>query len=559
MQSQAVKTQALFCLSAKSWRFVSFGRSFNFQERISFNPFTYSDRGTGFWYPFLKKYFFAKVKSAENALFIRGFGSKRIFNFFWNPLKNGAKFSIMLKRSTYDMIGDGMYFSDLTHTLQKISKDERALFISGQPGSGKTFMALQFCAEHKNSTYFSFQNLDILFALRVFCNAYPDILKNCENWLDFFHCLNVYSNKKRLLVFFDNAGERNDKDDFYAALNDFLKTDSTVTVVILGRSWEAPPIPCRKVEINFFSMPQLADIGKLPDKTAASLYCLTGAIPALLSLYNNEISFEENVKAMLHTNSPFYRLAIEWMRESFRTPESYNILLYAMANGYNRIGEIAKFSGFPKNKCDKYIKALIEHGLVIKIPGENGHTKYLPANTYLTLWYRFLLTAVPSPNGNFDDDIFNQFMQYFNNALMADFYRDMCHYWLEKNINANTPDYIDAKNTAYHDIAIGDITFDFACQGNRNVYAYFDTIADEGLSINLWKEIDAVTTKTAPFYKNEYYICTVNRVPDSYWKLSKTYDNVHVVSSKMLFAEYKKEYNSWAHKRFVPSFVRRRG
>lgn len=240
----------------------------------------------------------------------------------------------------------------------------------------------------------------------MFCNAYPDILKNCENWLDFFHCLNVYSNKKHLLVFFDNADERNDKDDFYAALNDFLKTNSAVTVVILGRPWEAPPIPCREVEIKLFSMPQLADICKLPDKTAASPYCLTGATPALLSLYNNEISFEENVRAMLHTNSPFYRLAVNWMRESFRMPESYNTLLYAVATGHNHIDEIAKFSGFPKNKCNKYIKTLMEHGLVIKIPGENGHTKYLPANTYLTLSYRFLLTAVPSPNGNFDDDVF---------------------------------------------------------------------------------------------------------------------------------------------------------
>ena len=31
--------------------------------------------------------------------------------------------------------------------------------------------------------------------------------------------------------------------------------------------------------------------------------------------------------------------------------------------------------------------------------------------------------------------------------------------------------------------------------------------------------------------------------------------NVHIVSQKMLFATYKKEYNKIAHPRFVPSFV----
>ena len=47
------------------------------------------------------------------------------------------------------MTGDEMYFSDLASTLQNISTDEKAAFVSGQPGSGKTFAALQFCAKHK--------------------------------------------------------------------------------------------------------------------------------------------------------------------------------------------------------------------------------------------------------------------------------------------------------------------------------------------------------------------------------------------------------------------------
>ena len=454
------------------------------------------------------------------------------------------------------MTGDKMYFSDLASTLQHISADEKAVFVSGLPGSGKTFAALQFCAEHKESLYFSFKNLDTAFALRVFCNAHPKIFDSCESWNDFFGCLKHYGNKKHPLVFFDNAGERNDKDNFYEALNSFLESDSKTTVVLLGRPWEMPPIPCGEVGINIFSMPQLADVCSLADESAAKLYCLTGAIPALLSLYNKELSFEDNVRTFLRTDSIFYRLAASWMNESFRTPESYNTLLYAMADGYNRIGEIAKFSGFPKNKCDKYIKALIEHGLVIKVPGENGHTKYLPANSYLTLWYKCLLTAVPNPDGSFCEDVFNQFMQTFNNELMTDFYKDMCYYWLEKNINGNTSVYIDTKNTAYRNVEFEGVTFDFACQKDENIYAVFDTVPGEGLSINLWRKIDAVTSKISPFYENEYYICTVNRVPDSFWTLSKRYDNVHIVSQKMLFATYKKEYNKIAHPRFVPSFVK---
>ena len=62
-----------------------------------------------------------------------------------------------------------MYFSDLASTLQNISKDKKAVFVSGQPGSGKTFAALQFCAEHKESLYFSFKNL--MLSLRFRCSV----------------------------------------------------------------------------------------------------------------------------------------------------------------------------------------------------------------------------------------------------------------------------------------------------------------------------------------------------------------------------------------------------
>ena len=165
-----------------------------------------------------------------------------------------------------------MYFSDLTHTLQNISTDEKAVFVSGQPGSGKTFTALQFCAEHKESLYFSFKNLDTAFALRVFCNAHTEIFGDSASWFDFFECLKAYGNKKHPLVFFDNAGERNDKDNFYEALNSFLESDSKTTVVLLGRPWEMPPIPCGEVGINIFSMPQLADVCSLADESAAKLY-----------------------------------------------------------------------------------------------------------------------------------------------------------------------------------------------------------------------------------------------------------------------------------------------
>lgn len=243
------------------------------------------------------------------------------------------------------------------------------------------------------------------------------------------------------------------------------------------------------------------------------------------------------------------------MCECFRTPENYNTLLYAMANGYNRISELSAFSGYPKNKCDKYIKTLCEFGLVRKEPEKNGHKKYYPANSYIALWYNTLLTAVPNADGNFDEDVYNRFMRYFNDEVLSVFYKEMCAYWLEKNINSISTDYIDTKELSYHNIKIGNVNFDFACEKKRAVYAYYDTTPGGRLTQKLWKEIERSTTKDRQFYENEYIICTVNRVPDNFWTLSTNYDNVHIVKLSSLFATYNKEYNRRMHPRFVPSFV----
>ena len=434
--------------------------------------------------------------------------------------------------------------------------DEQVYFVSGVPGIGKTRTALEYCNRHPESLYFSFQYLDSAFAPVIFAGRYPEIFDGCGNWQSFFTGLNTYAKEKCPTIFFDRVGNLKEQDSFYVELGDFLDTNSSNNVILIGRPWDKIPLSYADIEIETMTMPKLADLYSLKDETAADIFSLTGGLPELLSVYDLEKSFDENVRAMLHKDSAFYRLAPEWMAESFRTPESYNTLLYGMAQGKNRINELSAFSRYPKNKCDKYIKALMEHGLVRREDGKTGHSKYYPANSYLALWYGVLFTAVPNVDGGFGEETICAFLDYFRRTVLKDFYRQLCVHWFKNNLNHNTHCYIDADDTSNYDIEIGSVYFDFAAVTDRGYYAYFDCALGEGLTDKLWEKIDQVTTRQQPFYKNEYYLLTVNRVPDSFWNLSKQYDNVHVIQRKTLFAEFKKDYNRIAHPRFVPSFVR---
>ena len=250
----------------------------------------------------------------------------------------------------------------------------KVLFFSADSRMGKTYAALSYCAENKDSHYFSFRHISAELALKTFAERYPDVFKDCTTWVEFFEYLQIYGKEKRPTVFFDDVGARNDKTDFYAALKNFIDENSgcDVLVVLIGRPWEQIDIPCQTISITPYSTQEIAETMSVSDKDSVDIFCLSAGITELLSLYDTNISFSENVKALLHINSPFYRLMKDKMRDYFRTPESYNTLLYAMVNGYNRISELSAFSGYPKNKCDKYVKTLCEFGLVRKKPEKNS-------------------------------------------------------------------------------------------------------------------------------------------------------------------------------------------
>lgn len=124
----------------------------------------------------------------------------------------------------------------------------------------KPYAALSYCAKNKESLYFSFRYISANLALKTFAERYPDIFKDCTNWTTFFDCLRIYGKEKRPTVFFDDAGERNDKDDFYIALKSFLESDHSCStlIVFIGRLWDDINIPCKTVSIEPYSTQEIA-------------------------------------------------------------------------------------------------------------------------------------------------------------------------------------------------------------------------------------------------------------------------------------------------------------
>lgn len=106
---------------------------------------------------------------------------------------------------------------------------------------------------------------------------------------------------------FDDVGQRNDKTDFYVALKNFIDESNGcgVLVILIGRFWKEVEIPCQTISITLYSTQEIAETPSVSDKELVDIFCLSAGITELLSLYDTSISFEENVKALLHIDSIF--------------------------------------------------------------------------------------------------------------------------------------------------------------------------------------------------------------------------------------------------------------
>lgn len=216
--------------------------------------------------------------------------------------------------------------------------------ISAMPEMGKTVAAINYCAIKQNCLYLTFANMEADFALKTFCNNNPETFGNSTDWKSFFDNLEFLEKENRLTVFFDNASVRNDKSEFYEELNLFLKKNTHTAIIFLCRPWEKIDVECDEIEIDNISLKEIADFFKISDKEAANIFLLTSGIVSVLAEYDVDLSFEDNIKKMLNIKSAFYTYPIKMMTNCFRSPETYNTLLYAI-NGYNRISEISAFSG----------------------------------------------------------------------------------------------------------------------------------------------------------------------------------------------------------------------
>ena len=297
--------------------------------------------------------------------------------------------------------------------------------LCGKSGIGKTTLARSYL-EAFDGEYFSLRNLDAAFAPQIF-------LSGCKLWKDFF--AKIGKTKNRPVIFFDDVDDRNDKEEF---LNELPELVRKAYVVLIVRTKMELPFPSDILQMTAVTVPMLLAENKgFNPLDALRTIAITDGIPKLVQLFDFQRTFAENLGLLFTQNSAFFRYAESELHRNFRTPETYNILLYGMATGHNRISQLAEFSGFPQNKCDKYLKALDKDGLLETVQRKDtaGHvrTHYYPIGGYWKTWFRYVFPSQGRRLKPLEGDSLQLLANDIDHSIVAEYFKTVCWKWMKKN------------------------------------------------------------------------------------------------------------------------------
>ena len=179
-------------------------------------------------------------------------------------------------------------------------------------------------------------------------------------------------------------------------------------------------------------------------------YGILGGIPRYLEAFDDSLSLEENIaKKIIKNGSYLHEEPINLLKAELRETNVYNSILSAIANGKNRIAEIADFIHEDRSKVSKYIITLQTMRLVEKVVpcGESKESRkgiYVITDNFYKFWFRYEFTN----NAYYEmlgvEAAAKEIMSDISN-LMGDAFERICAEYLIRQAKAGKLDFIPYK------------------------------------------------------------------------------------------------------------------
>ena len=173
----------------------------------------------------------------------------------------------------------------------------------------------------------------------------------------------------------------------------------------------------------------------LSDEQQALLYGVTGGIPHYINKLDVSDDMDEALKENLFSPSGYlYEEPENLLKQELREPAIYNSIITAVAGGASHSNEIATKVGIEAPICAKYLKVLLDLGILMKQtpvtekPGKKSN--YAIGDNFFRFWYRFVPQNTSAICAGRLDRIYDAVIKKYYPEYMGLIFEQMCRDYL---------------------------------------------------------------------------------------------------------------------------------
>lgn len=334
------------------------------------------------------------------------------------------------------------------------------IIIYGRRRIGKTALINEFVKD-KPVIYFpalksnSSKNLEAL-SKAIYLYSHPDATEApvFSSFSSAFAEITRIVKEKRTVFVIDELPYLVESDDSILSqlqhLLDHEWADSKMYLILCGSSMsfmekevladKSPIFGRRTAQFKIEPLTYLETAKFHPELTAEQnslIYGITGGVPH----YINKLDVRGDVKEALKEN--FFDTAAylfeepdNLLKQELREPAIYNAIISTIASGETKLNNIASKNNMESGPCSKYIKTLVDLGIVSKVQPivqeSNRKSVYKITDQFFRFWYRFVpgnMTAISSGN---IERIFDTAIWSYIPGYMGYIFENMCIEYLLK-------------------------------------------------------------------------------------------------------------------------------
>ena len=332
----------------------------------------------------------------------------------------------------------------------------------GRRRIGKTTILQEFSKMHK-TIFFSAQEKNDTLNLQDFSRLVQEyfdgnFIANFENWEDALNYFGRKAQDQRTVLIIDEF-------PFLAATNPSIKSilqhkidhdwkERNIFLILCGSSvsfmlndvmgYKSPLYGRCTGSMEVLPFDYLESAEFFPNYSAEEkliAYGILGGVPRYLNAFDPKRSLKENLISEILADGAFLNDEPQTLlRMELREPAVYNSILEAVANGCNRVVEIADRIHEEKSKCSKYMLTLQTLRLLEKhVPcGEADSSKkgiYEITDHFYKFWYRYVFSNKSYYSMLGIDKAADEIMGEIND-YMGPVFEDICRQYLIRRAQA---------------------------------------------------------------------------------------------------------------------------